>query len=118
VADNPRRPEVHGSNRTDKGYRLEFEVPESLVYFEGHFPDFPVVPGVVQVKWVLYYLEDIAGISGDLKGIEVLKFNRMLRPSDQGELEVEVDEESGHVSFEYRGDENLISTGRLDVTIR
>lgn len=111
-------PLVHDANASNHELTIEFEVPESLVYVEGHFPDFPLVPGVVQVNWVLHFLEEQVGIRGDLNKIDVLKFNSMLRPGDRGRLEVEVDPSEGQVAFEYLSDSDLISSGRLDMTIR
>ena len=111
-------PRVDNTTVEEYEVKVDFEVPESLVYFEGHFPDFPLVPGVVQVNWVLHFLDELVGVRGDLNKIDVLKFNSMLRPGDRARLEADVDPTEGRVRFEYLNGEDLISSGRLDMTIQ
>ena len=31
--------------------RLKISLPEDLLYFQGHFPDAPILPGIVQTDW-------------------------------------------------------------------
>lgn len=51
-------------------------------YFEGHFPQFSLLPGVTQIKWA----QDIAfrywHLPGALLGVKALKFMAPIRPND------------------------------------
>lgn len=57
-------------------------------YFEGHFPDEPIVPGVVLLEFVAQtanlLLSHRAGrrVNGYLVGVDEARFNRSVRPGD------------------------------------
>ncbi|HLR81381.1 MAG TPA: 3-hydroxyacyl-ACP dehydratase FabZ [Bacillota bacterium] len=66
-------------------------------FFQGHFPDYPVMPGVLIVE----ALAQVGAISvlgmeankdklGFLAGIDRCRFKRQVRPGDQLKLEVDI----------------------------
>jgi 3-hydroxyacyl-[acyl-carrier-protein] dehydratase len=63
-------------------------------YFEGHFPDEPVVPGVVLLELIAQtanvLLSHRAGrrVNGYLVGVDDARFNRPVRPGDTVVAEV------------------------------
>ncbi len=67
-------------------------------FFTGHFPDFPVMPGVLIVEamaqvagvLVLKEIEDRASKLVFLAGIENAKFRRPVLPGDQLRIEMKV----------------------------
>lgn len=66
-------------------------------FFQGHFPDYPVMPGVLIVEAlaqtgavVMLKKEENAGKIGFLAGIDKCRFKRQVKPGDQLKLEVEV----------------------------
>jgi|MGYP003957909189 3-hydroxyacyl-[acyl-carrier-protein] dehydratase len=89
---------------------LELEVGKSLVaiknvsfnepQFTGHFPDQPIMPGVMivealaQATGILAFKSEVGKpIDGQiymLVGIDKVRFKRMVEPGDQLRLEVEV----------------------------
>ncbi|EWG98967.1 ApeI family dehydratase [Halomonas sp. BC04] len=66
--------------RTAETCTLTLEVPERLAYLEGHFDEYPLVPGVVMVQWAIQLARESFGELGDFQGIERLKFQRPLQP--------------------------------------
>ncbi|MEN8907696.1 MAG: 3-hydroxyacyl-ACP dehydratase FabZ [Clostridiales bacterium] len=66
-------------------------------FFQGHFPDFPVMPGVLQVE-ALAQAACIAGLAdeknkgklGMFTGISNIKFRRQVFPGDVLKLEAEI----------------------------
>ena len=82
--------------------RLErrLRVPEALAFFDGHFPDFPVVPGTVQLGWAIQGLEALQGRTAQVRSVEALKFPALLRPGDVAVLKLEVSENGSRMHFD------------------
>ena len=68
-------------------------------YFQGHFPDFPIMPGVLIVEALAQTAAVMVGVSMDLEdrnlliyfmGIDNCKFRRKVEPGDRLELKVDV----------------------------
>ncbi|MEA1012931.1 3-hydroxyacyl-ACP dehydratase FabZ [Bacillus cereus] len=66
-------------------------------FFNGHFPDYPVMPGVLivealaQVSAVIMLIkEENRGKIGLFAGIDNCRFKKQVRPGDQLRLEVEM----------------------------
>jgi hypothetical protein len=89
------------------------KVPEDLECLSGHFPGFPVVPGVAQIGWVLDAARELLGGSATLTGIEALKFKHLLRPTDVFHLRVELSSDRSAVAFRLWDDASVFSSGRL-----
>src|SRR2546422_809778 len=94
------------------------KVPDDLEYLAGHFPGFPVVPGIAQIGWVLDAARDVLGVPTALRGIEALKFKRLLRPADVVHLRVDLSPDRGALDFRLWDDAGVVSSGRLRLAPR
>ena len=80
-----------------KSARGLYYVDPTAIWFMGHFPGFPVFPGVLQVE-ALAQLGAVAILSqpemkGKLAlfaGLDKVKFRRQVRPGETLEMEVEI----------------------------
>lgn len=66
-------------------------------FFNGHFPDYPVMPGVLIVEALaqtgavaMLKQEDYRGKLAFFTGIDNCRFKRQVKPGDQLRLEVEI----------------------------
>lgn len=66
-------------------------------FFQGHFPAYPVMPGVLIIEAlaqtgavVLLNKEENKGKIGFLAGVDKCRFKRQVKPGDQLKLEVEI----------------------------
>jgi 3-hydroxyacyl-[acyl-carrier-protein] dehydratase len=66
-------------------------------FFQGHFPEYPVMPGVLIVEAMaqvgataILQKEENKGKIGFLAGIDKCRFKRQVTPGDQLKLEVEI----------------------------
>jgi len=53
-------------------------LPENLVYFDGHFEDMPILPGVVQIHWAIELACEHLKIEGEFIGVDILKFKQII----------------------------------------
>jgi 3-hydroxyacyl-[acyl-carrier-protein] dehydratase len=66
-------------------------------YFQGHFPDYPVMPGVLMVEAIaqvgavaMLSLDEYKGRIAFFAGIDNVRFKRQVRPGDTLRIEVEL----------------------------
>ncbi|MBR4524404.1 MAG: 3-hydroxyacyl-ACP dehydratase FabZ [Bacteroidales bacterium] len=71
----------------DGSIRATYNVTGEEWFLKGHFPDFPVVPGVVICEIMaqsctLLLGEDLVGHTPFYGGLDKVRFKRMVRPGD------------------------------------
>src|SRR5690625_2995838 len=66
-------------------------------FFQGHFPEYPVMPGVLIIESLAQVgaiavlgKEENKGKIGFLAGVDKCRFKRQVKPGDQLKLEVEI----------------------------
>ena len=94
-------------------WQLRLQIPHDLAYFSGHFPATPVLPGVVQVDWALMLAQELMDLPTQFAGMEVLKFQQLIRPGDEVQLELRFDQERSKLHFVFRMADQPCSSGRI-----
>ncbi len=110
--DAPRKPQVIEERCVANRIEQRCRVPEDLAQAEGHFPGMPIVPGVVQLQWVIEVAKRLEPASDYVEVVEALKFHSLLRPGEPFELRVERTADS-ITAFRLHGDGQTFSSGRL-----
>jgi 3-hydroxymyristoyl/3-hydroxydecanoyl-(acyl carrier protein) dehydratase len=93
--------------------RLKLRLPADLLYFKGHFPSAPILPGVVQIDWAIRFAQSQFKIQGEFKGMEALKFQQVLQPGEEPELELEFKPAKNSVFFRYVSARGRHSSGSI-----
>ena len=88
-------------------------LPENLVYFDGHFDDMPILPGVVQIHWAIELASKHLKIEGEFIGVDMLKFKKIISPGYLVEIEVVYEPKKGTLSFTYTSEQGNHSVGRV-----
>ena len=86
-------------------------VPLDLVFFKGHFPQFPLVPGVIEVQWVIDKITEFFAEEKNILRIDNLKFQKFLRPNDELELTLKWNKEKSRMEFQLKTDNETCGKG-------
>ena len=90
---------------------LQGKVPLDLVYFKGHFANFPLVPGVVELQWVKEKIDTYFGKEVRIARIDNLKFQKFLRPNDRFELSLDWQADKSRMRFQLKTDGEMCASG-------
>jgi 3-hydroxymyristoyl/3-hydroxydecanoyl-(acyl carrier protein) dehydratase len=98
-----RLPDEHGENSgggTEKVF-LQIQELRDPLWFDGHFPGFPLLPGVLQLDWVAHFARLYFRFDAAAANVSGLKFQNMIRPGDAPLLELASARKGREVSFAF-----------------
>lgn len=104
-------------SRQSNACRLAIDLCADAPCFEGHFPGFPVLPGVVQLHWVRQLATSLLGTAGSFAGMDQIKFTGIVQPGDALELQLTHDPDAATVAFEFTVAGRKMSSGRLRLAL-
>lgn len=113
----PLLPTILASEIAEKQTTLFLKIPENLAYFQGHFKDIPIVPGLVQMHWVLQYTNEFLGFNAKIKKGVQIKFMSPMKPLDTLFLHLEWVPEKSQIIYNYQCDKTKYSFGKLTYEI-
>jgi 3-hydroxymyristoyl/3-hydroxydecanoyl-(acyl carrier protein) dehydratase len=67
---------------SDRAVTAEVQVPADCVWFDGHFPNMPILPGVAQLTLVMDLLKRAMQRSIVIRSASRVRFKQMIRPDD------------------------------------
>jgi len=101
--------------RDEAVYSLK--IPYDLSYFDGHFPTYPILPAVVQIKWVMDISRRIQlpfTSSEKFSAMTKLKFVRPIKPGSLVTLHLTICSMDKTMGFRYFDDKGDYSSGLLN----
>jgi 3-hydroxymyristoyl/3-hydroxydecanoyl-(acyl carrier protein) dehydratase len=111
----PTEPEIRAVRETSDGVELDFTIPATLLYLQGHFPGFPVLPGVAQIDWAARladrHLETGIGAARKFR----VKFSAVIPPGTDLTLALRRSKDGRRLTFEYRAGERVMSSGSFEL---
>jgi 3-hydroxymyristoyl/3-hydroxydecanoyl-(acyl carrier protein) dehydratase len=113
VTADPTRPEVLDVVAGPTALKLKLYVPATLQWFRGHFPEQPILPGVVQLAWAMGFARERFALDPAVEKIVELKFLRVIRPGAELELELAWSAGERELGFRFRQRESTCSSGRF-----
>jgi len=107
------KPHVSVEQQDEKKVTLLLTIPENLYYFQGHFPEAAILPGVAQLDWVMYFLREYFTVdTRELSSVDALKFQQIVRPKYQITLVLEQIKEN-KFSFKYYSAHGQHASGKV-----
>ena len=100
LAANCREPVVLSWTATADALDAEMVFPADGEWFSGHFPGFPILPGVAQLFFLRIFVLRAFGAVPEASLFKVIKFKRPIRPGERVRLKVERSNKCDF-SFEY-----------------
>lgn len=81
---------THFSQKESNILLFEIKLNKDHEIFDGHFPDFPIVPGVFTLQMIKELTEYHLNISLNVISINKLKFLTPINPNEHINLQVEI----------------------------
>lgn len=106
-------PEFLALQQNDLVMTLRLFVPESLLWFSGHFPENPILPGIVQTHWACELSRLLFAVTTPFEKITKLRFKTVVPPNTELILLLENEIELKHIAFLYTCEGIVISSGNV-----
>ena len=100
-------------NPAENEWQISSRVPLDLVYFGGHFAQFPLVPGVVELQWVRDLAARFDWGRQSIVRVENLKYQQFLRPNDEARVHLKFDADKNKLTFRLENTDAVCASGRL-----
>lgn len=97
---------------SDDLFVIEIDALENLGAFDGHFPNCPVLPGVMQLDWVMQFSKNLFPIKEASAQNFQIKFSQIIRP---GKIHLHLRYTGAKIDFEYYNGEQKSSSGSIKI---
>ncbi len=104
--------------KKENSVSLEFSIPESSDFFDGHFPEFKLLPAVAQFEVVTRFSRKYFNTQRYVPAIKRIKFSNPIRPDTNVHLDLEYRAEKSSVNFSMQDADiegKLYSSGSFSV---
>ena len=92
---------------------IAIKLAPDLVWFQGHFPNEPVFPGIAQVHLAVQWAERLWGWKPTGANLYQLKFRRIIRPGNTIRLKLARDLATQRLKFAYELKDVVASEGTI-----
>ncbi|MEL4341365.1 thioester dehydrase [Shewanella xiamenensis] len=92
---------------------LRLLVAADLEYFNGHFPEQAVLPGVTQLDWAVRLGCEHFGYNAAVANLEVLKFQQLILPGQEVTLVISHNAAKEKLTFAYSDGDHRYASGRI-----
>ena len=109
---NVAEPIMQNITKTEKFFSAEFTFLKDSTYFNGHFPGHPILPGVIQIYFVLSLIKQYFNMETNDYHVLKLKFSSLILPDTPIHFELKRDTEN-EFSFNYFDNDKKYSNGKI-----
>lgn len=106
-------PQIRHHEEQENIQILTLWVAKELDYFRGHFPQAPILAGVVQLDWAVKLAAQYLSLQGiEVADVEVLKFQQVIKPDTLVTLTLE-QKSPLKFTFSYKSASDNLASGRI-----
>lgn len=101
----------------ENAIKIEFCIPSSSDFFDGHFPEFKLLPAVAQFELITRFSKKYFGTQRYVPNIRRIKFSAPIRPDTFVILDLKHNVEKSSVSFslfDSKNNEKVYSSGSFN----
>jgi len=74
--------QIGGPEKAGPTITAKIRVPAEAIWFDGHFPDEPILPGVAQLSMVVDLLKEALGRDITASQVNRVRFKQAIRPAE------------------------------------
>lgn len=110
---DPRALQFIETTKTNRTADYLLTIPRNLPFFQGHFPNFAILPGLTQIQWAVELARTGFPLPPYFAGIANLKFMKPIFPGSRVTATLSLAEDGRSVSFTYASEGNCHAKGKL-----
>ncbi|MBX3504743.1 MAG: acyl-CoA synthetase [Parvibaculum sp.] len=107
----PELPEIEAEKIEGDKAAFDLRLQPELRWFEGHFPDQPILPGVAQLHIAALLAERVWGIDFPGHDMSRVKFRRVMQPGERVSLSLALKEL--RLDFQYVCEGEVVASGTM-----
>ncbi len=100
--------------KSDNSINATIQVREGSLWFRGHFPGNPILPGIAQLSMVFDLIQQSSDQKRKIKKINKTKFRKPVKPDDTLEITI-ISKDIDTYNFLIMNNSDLISRGVMSV---
>ena len=105
------------SMNPDRTVTAQAQVPTDCVWFDGHFPNMPILPGVAQLTLVADLLKRSLERPVAVRSVGRVRFKQMIRPDDTITVNLSpTDKDGAAYGFRLFVGPELVCSGTMTIT--
>ncbi len=98
---------------SEHSVKLKINIHSKLDYFDGHFPQQPILPGVTQLAWADYYGHLFFNIANGFSRLEAVKFKKTIMPDTRAVLSLDWKDSVEKLYFDLSSNSDSYGSGRM-----
>ncbi|MEC4726853.1 thioester dehydrase [Shewanella sp. D64] len=106
-------PRILSSQIMEETIEWRLFIDAELPFFNGHFPEQAVLPGVTQLDWAIRMGCEHFGYPSEVASLEVLKFQQLMLPDSEVTLRVTLNSAKNKLVFSYFNGDKRFGSGRI-----
>lgn len=107
---------ITAEQRDDKTLLSRVSAEKDSLWFDGHFPDAPILAGIAQLDMVTKSIQLGLKTDSSLKSLGRIKFKKIIRPGDVLDIRAVPAKTEHHYSFTICNKQQEVCSGKMVLT--